>query len=325
MPPTKPKIDRSSGEFRPLGPPVKEDHVGLRADGYLSTHFPFYSRATWQKRMRNGLVIVDGRPIKASYRLSEGQIIQIYHPQVAEPDVDRDIYPLWKQGSVMAVYKPGNLPMHENGPYRKNTFAYFVKQDLGDQWAAVHRLDRETSGIVLCGSSLEVRHELSRSLADRVLEKEYLAIARGEPKKDAWVESGPIADLDSSEIRIKKWVLPHGLPSETHFKVLDTKGEYVLLRARPKTGRTNQIRIHAAYNGLPLVGDMLYHPDEDVFLEWFEHGRKTDRVIEQIGFRRCLLHAASLTFLHPETNQEVTVRCPMPEDMQKFWDTLPKN
>lgn len=316
-----PENDMQSGEFRPLGPPVKEDHAGQRADGYLSTQFPFYSRATWQKRMRAGLVTVDGTAIKASYRLGEGQVIKIYHPQVAEPEVDRDIYPIWKQGAVMAVYKPGNLPMHENGPYRKNTFAHLVKEEIGSSWAAVHRLDRETSGIVLCGASLEVRQDLSRSLADRVLDKEYVAIARGIPKQDSWVETGPIGDIDSP-IRIKKWVVPDGLPSETHFKVLERKGEYCLLRARPKTGRTNQIRIHAAVSGLPLVGDMLYHPDESVFLDWFESG-KTEQIIRKVGFKRCLLHARGLSFLHPETEQLSQITCPMPTDMQRFWDSLP--
>lgn len=310
-----------TGEFRPLGAPVKDIHSGQRVDGYLSTHFPFYSRATWQKRMKNGLVIIDGSPVKASYRLAEGQLIHIFHPQTDEPDVDRGIYPIWKSGAVMAVYKPGNLPMHENGPYRKNTFANLVNSELGDQWAAVHRLDRETSGIVLCGSSPEVRQVLSMNLAERILEKEYLAIARGVPTLDSWIERGAIGDLLDSEIRIKKWVVDDGQPSETHFKVLDRKGEFTLLQARPKTGRTNQIRIHAAVNQLPLVGDILYHPDEAVFLEWFAKG-KTEYVLDEVGFHRCLLHASSLTFKHPETEEYCQVHSPMPDDMKNFWNSL---
>lgn len=165
-----------------------------------------------------------------------------------------------------------------------------------------------------------MRQNLSKSLADRVLEKEYLAIARGVPSQDSWIEDGPIGDVDSP-IRIKKWVVPEGLPSETHFKVLEQRGEYCLLRARPKTGRTNQIRIHAAVSGLPLVGDMLYHPDESVFLDWFESG-KSESIIKRVGFKRCLLHATGLTFLHPETESPCRISCPMPDDMQGFWDSL---
>ena len=99
--------------------------------------------------------------------------ITLYHPKCLEPEVDRDIYPLWKKGDVMAVFKPGNLPMHESGPYRKNTFAHIVKEELGEKWAAVHRLDRETSGIVLCGSTYDVRLDfldpLPSSFAKRIL------------------------------------------------------------------------------------------------------------------------------------------------------------
>ena len=309
------------GEYRPLGSPVKEEHVGSRIDGYLSNLYPFYSRAGWQKRMKTGDVLVDGKAVRSSYRVKLGEEVTLYHPKCLEPEVDRDIYPLWKKGDVMAVFKPGNLPMHESGPYRKNTFAHIVKEELGEKWAAVHRLDRETSGIVLCGSTYDVRLDLSRSLAHRVLQKEYVFITKAIPEKESFVEYGPIGDLVQSEIRIKKWVVEDGLPSETRFKLLETRGEYSLIRAYPKTGRTNQIRIHAAVNGLPLVGDKLYHPNEEVFLNWFENG-DSDWVHEQTGFKRCLLHATALSFRHPADESICEIRCPIPDDMQNFWDSL---
>lgn len=221
----------------------------------------------------------------------------------------------------MAVYKPGNLPMHENGPYRRNTFACILAEEIGPEWAAVHRLDKETSGLVLCGATHEVRQELSASLARRVLDKEYLAIAKGFVEEETWHECGPIGDLVESPIRIKKWVVEGGLPAETFFEVLERKGECLLLKAHPKTGRTNQIRIHAAYKGLPLVGDKLYHPDENVFLDWFAGGMNAE-LVNRTGFRRCLLHAHALTFIHPETETVESIRCPMPEDMASYWQGL---
>lgn len=221
----------------------------------------------------------------------------------------------------MAVYKPAPLPMHENGAYRKNTFAELLKEEIGPEWAAVHRLDRETSGLVLCGATYEVRRQLAISLADRSMHKEYLAIAHGQPNEESWIESGPIGDLSASEIRIKKWVVPDGLPSETHFSVAERKGQHVLLKARPKTGRTNQIRIHAAYAGHHLVGDRLFYPDESVFLDWFVNGLSNE-IIEATGHRRCLLHAHGLSFRHPESGELEEVYCPMPDDMRDFWDAL---
>jgi 23S rRNA pseudouridine1911/1915/1917 synthase len=308
-----------SAAFRPLGLPVSSYHAGERADAYLARHFPFLSRAGWQKRLKTSEVLVDGASVGVSYRLREGQQLVLHHPQTAEPEVDRGIYPIWRKGAVMAVFKPAPLPMHENGAYRKNTFSELVKTELGPEWAAVHRLDRETSGIVLCGATTVVRNQLARSLAERNLHKEYLAITHGVSQEEKWIEKGPIGDLTTSEIRIKKWVVPDGQSAETHFQVLEKRSDFTLLKALPKTGRTNQIRIHAAYAGLHLVGDRLFHPDEQVFLEWFVHGL-TDNVVKQTGFRRCLLHAEALAFVHPEDGKVHEVRCGMPDDMRDFWE-----
>ncbi len=322
MPDIIKEFDPKSDEFRPLGSPIKEEAVGLRIDAYLSTNFPFYSRATWQKRMKEGRLLVDGKPVKPSNRLVLGQVIKIHHPQLHEPAVDNGIYPIWKQGQVMAVFKPGNLPMHENGPYRNNTFAALIRDKIGEQWAAVHRLDRETSGIVLCGASHEVRQGLSASLAKKNLGKEYTAIVHGTVKDDQWEHMGAIGDLENSKIRIKKWVVPGGQAAETAFETIARKGAFSRLRVFPKTGRTNQIRIHAAHVGHHLVGDITYHPNEAVFLEWFANG-KSHWVKSQTGYDRCLLHAAAVTFVHPETQQLCYVRCPEPHDMTSFWDSIP--
>lgn len=307
------------GEFRILCDAVSADMAGQRVDGYLSENFPFFSRSSWQKRLRQGVVLVNERKVRPSHRLGESDRIDLYYPTLIEPEVDRGIYPLWKMGAVMAVYKPANLPMHENGPYRKNTFAEIVKEELGADWAAVHRLDKETSGIVLCGATHKVRQELSKSLAQRTLAKEYVAICKGSPDRASWIERGAIGDCVDSPIRIKKWVVDSGgLSAETSFAVLDEKDGYIKLAAYPKTGRTNQIRIHAAYAGLPLVGDKLYHPDESVFLEWFDHGM-SEKVVRAVEYHRCLLHAKSLTFVHPENDSIQRIDCPLPEDITTFW------
>ncbi len=315
------QIQEEDSSYRGLGGPILPEKAGQRADLYLARHFPFLSRAAWVKRLNNGEVRVDGSPVDRAYKLRLGQQLAFYHPQTKEPEVNRDIYPIWRMGAVMAVYKPAPLPMHENGAYKKNTFAELLRTELGNEWAAVHRLDRETSGIVLCGATYEVRKKLSAALAERSVEKEYLAITHGEAAHTAWTEDGPIGDLPGSEIRIKKWVVPDGLPSETRFERVEVKGGHSLLRARPKTGRTNQIRIHSAYAGHHLVGDRLFYPDEEVFLDWYVNGI-SDRIIARTGHLRCLLHAHAITFRHPEDNRIHEVRSPLPDDMDGFWRNL---
>lgn len=316
-----PENPEKLGDFRPLGRGITAAENGWRIDVYLAKNFRFLSRAGWQKRLDQGMVRLDGMSVGSAQRVREGQVVDFYYPPTVEPEVDRGIYPLWRKGAVMAVFKPAPLPMHENGLYRKNTFATLLQDELGPEWAAVHRLDRETSGIVLCAATYEARRDLANSLARRTLRKEYLAIAHGTCREPYWVDSGPIGDLSDSAIRIKKWVVPEGLPSETHFQVLEQKAEHVLLKALPKTGRTNQIRIHAAHAGHHLVGDRLFFPDEQIFLEWYVRGL-TDEIVSRTGHRRCLLHAHALQFVHPEDQKTYEVRCPLPDDMEKFWDRL---
>ena len=294
---------------------------GRRVDLYLSQHFPFLSRAGWQARLEDGEVLVNTSAVRSSYKLKIGDLLTMYHPHVDEPEVDGGIRVLYEEAGVMVVFKPGNLPMHENGPYRKNTLANILAQKVGKEWAAVHRLDRETSGVVLCGATAELRGELAEDLAKRRVLKEYLAIAKGSAKERSWIVDADLGDLKDSAIRIKKWVVPHGLSERTDFQVLESTDSHKLLRALPKTGRTNQIRIHAAYSGLPIVGDKLYHSDEQVFLDYFEHGNCAS-VQERVGFHRLCLHATSLTFRHPKLNAERYVESPLPQDLSDLWSRL---
>jgi 23S rRNA pseudouridine1911/1915/1917 synthase len=311
----------SSYEFRRLGPPVTPGSAGARVDRYLARSFPFLSRAGWQKRIDDQELLVNGRLVKAATRLREGDELTMYAPVFVEPEVDRGVAVLWQDGPVMAVFKPGNLPMHENGPYRKNTFTEIVWETYGREWSAVHRLDRETSGIVLCGGTPEARAKLCGDLEARRMRKEYLAIARGVPEREQWHCDGPIGDLVESEIRIKKWVVPGGLSAATGFSVKARAPEACLLHAKPITGRTNQIRIHSAHSGHVLYGDKLYHPDEAVFLEYFESGQ-TENVTLRTGFHRLCLHATALEFAHPETRKQCRVESEMPGDMRGLWREL---
>lgn len=310
-------------DFRPLAAQILEEDIGSRLDSFLATRHPFLSRSQWQERITRGELLVKGKKSRPSRRLDANDYFHFRHPKSHEPDVDPSICPIWKSGDIMAVYKPGNLPMHENGPYRKNTFSHILSNEIGEDWAAVHRLDRETSGIVLCGRTHKVRKALALSLSQRSVEKEYHAFALGNIERDFFNERGPIGDLASSSIRIKKWITPNGLSAETAFHILDRKPGFTYIRAFPKTGRTNQIRIHAAANNLPLVGDKLYYPDEKVFEEYYQNRGNTKNIVAKTGFHRLCLHAYRIKFLHPESSQECEIFSPLPQDMTEFWNSLP--
>ena len=165
-----------------------------------------------------------------------------------------------------------------------------------------------------------LRLVLGRDLAQKRIRKEYLAIVEGAPEREEWRVDAPIGNLEASEIRIKKWVVPEGSSAVTDFRVMESRGSLTLLAAKPITGRTNQIRIHAAYAGHRIIGDKLYHRDERVFLEYFAKGN-TPWVVEQAGFDRLCLHAYMITFSHPETKEACVVRSPLPPDMSHRLDS----
>ncbi len=138
-----------SEDFKALGPSITNENEGKRLDTYLGLSYPFYSRSDWQKRIREGKVLISGRKVRASYNLRVNDGVFFYHPQEEEPEVSRDIRILYEDKDVLAANKPSPLPMHENGRYRKNTFTELIKEVADPSYSAVHRLDRETSGVVL--------------------------------------------------------------------------------------------------------------------------------------------------------------------------------
>ena len=314
-------IPLGGGAFRPLGPPVSQDFQGWRLDHYLGHHFRFLTRSAWKKRVETGLVQLNSTSVKPSSKVRLGDLIAMYAPPTREPPVDRRVRILWEEDGVMAIFKPAHLPIHENGPYRRNTLTQILWDMKGRNWSALHRLDRETSGVMLCGGTDDCRSQIAQDFEHRRIKKEYLAIARGVPSQDKWIADGPIGDLRESEIRIKKWVVADGLPAETHFEVEDLAPHACLLKVRPLTGRTNQIRIHAAHRGHVLFGDKLYHEDEKVFLEYFNRG-VTKAVIDQAGFSRLCLHAYALEFTHPRSKKKIRIESPLPPDLGEFWQSL---
>jgi 23S rRNA-/tRNA-specific pseudouridylate synthase len=153
------------------------------------------------------------------------------------------------------------------------------------------------------------------------VKKKYQAIVHGNVEDDEYHVDQPIGDLNRSEIRIKKWINKDGQDAQTEFTVLARGKNHTLIEARPITGRTNQIRIHSAWTGHVLVGDKLFHPDEKVFLSYWEEG-DNDWVHQMTGFKRLCLHAASIEFPHPVSGEILKIETPIPPDMQDLWSEL---
>lgn len=308
-------------DYRNLGKPINFNQVGARLDCYLAKGFLFHSRIKWAGLIKEEQVLVNNLPKKPAYKIQENDQITYYMPQEVEPVVDQNIRVVWEQSGVIAVYKPSNLPMHEGGVYRLNTFSTALSQLAGPEWSAVHRLDRETSGLVLCAKEKETRNELSHMIRNHHMTKIYYAIAIGNSARKEWVVDQPLGELTTSKLRIKQGVLAEGSASLTHFAVLAEKPGFTLLQVTPKTGRTHQIRVHAAWSNLPLVGDKKYTLNEDIALEYLDDGF-TPRVEKACYVDRLCLHAARLSFVHPIDQSNCSIDEKMPEDMQRIWDEL---
>ena len=215
-------------DYRKLGKPVHEDNALTRLDHYLAQHFLFMSRTQWKKTIAEKKVLVNEVPRKGSYKLQENDLIHYFSPEDAEPEVNSNLEAIWQKSGVLAMYKPPNLPIHEGGAYKNNTFCRFLGEMMGKNWAPIHRLDRETSGIVLCAETSELRKILSESLRTHEMTKIYTAIGVGEAKEEKWTVEQPIGPSLNTELRTKQGVRPDGAYSLTEFEVLEQKKAFAL-------------------------------------------------------------------------------------------------
>lgn len=294
-------------DFRKIGNHVENLENEERIDAYMASKFQFHNRETWRERIANGEVLIEHganrkerekihlNKIKPTYKLKNYDQIWLFHPPEYEPDVIDKIDVIFDDGDLCIFSKPPNMVIHAAGIYGKNTFVNISAKMGYADCSAVHRIDRETSGILACARKSETRSIISEAFRQGNIEKLYIAVTKGTNKlPDKFRVSLPIGEPENSLIRLKLWVngnLPQH--AETWFSKLATFEDYTLFACLPQTGRTNQIRIHLAAIGHWIVGDKMYHKDEQVFINFYENGY-TDWVHEQTLFPRHMLHNAGI-------------------------------
>ena len=235
----------------------------------------------------------------------EIQIFFLASPElklVAEP-IPLEI--LYEDPSVICVYKPVGMVVHPAPGHPTGTFVNALlhhcqslpPQDLRP--GIVHRLDKDTSGVLLAAKTVEAHQKLIASFSNRDIEKEYLTITVGKPSQET-----VNAPIGRHKIKRKKMTVTEtGREALTHFDVLDGYDGFFLVRARPVTGRTHQIRVHLKEQKTPVLGDPIYG---------------SEKLNRKMGIQRTLLHAHRLTFPHPQTREKITITAPPPEDFQKW-------
>ncbi len=334
------RVALEMSHFRRLGGRLEHVGVGLRADRHLGEKFKFHTREIWQERVDIGEVMIeqnspknhvsDAPPptlisIKPTYILKQGDQIWLFHPPEYEPDMATHVEVVHDDGDAAVFCKPGNLVVHAAGLYGKNTFIEIAKKMGYSNAAPVHRIDRETSGLLVCARSTGLRRDLSLSFRDASVKKMYLAVTRGTRElPHQFRVNFPIGGAINSRIRLKLWHNPQdGLDALTHCVRLARFEDYSLFACLPQTGRTNQIRVHLAAIGHWIVGDKMYHPEEDVFLKFYEEGY-TDFVAEKVLLPRHWLHNTGIQFFgRPDSSVgRAPVIAPLTEDLLIHTPTL---
>ncbi len=284
---------------------VAEDDAGTRLDKVLAQREEVGSRALAEKMLRDGLVLVDGEARPKSHRLEAGSVVSAELPEpstglVAEPVSVSVVY---QDEHLVVLDKPAGLVVHPGAGIREGTLVGQLLS-LGaaggpdpERPGVVHRLDRDTSGLLVAARSEAAHDALQKAIRSRDVERRYLTLARGSPRSRAGRIEAPIGrdrhdptkrSLDTDEPR----------EAVTHFEVLELMSEHALLEVRLETGRTHQIRVHLAAVDLPVSGDTQY-------------GVRGD-----LGLERQFLHAHRLRFEHPLSGDQIDLESPLPSDLE---------
>lgn len=299
---------------------IEPQEAGTRLDQYLAKRFTYRSRTGWVSKIREGRLRVGGRRVRPSYALKAGDLIEYRALPLPEPPVDTNCPIIHEDDAILAVSKSGNIPVHPSGRYFLHTVLHVLGRDRRDGWLRiVHRIDRETSGVLIFAKSLAAARSLTRQFEDRLIEKAYLSVVWGHLAEEQEIDA-PLGPNPRSEVRKSVGVVPGGRSSRTHVLPLAHGREVTLVEARPLTGRLHQIRVHLKSIGHPVVGDKLYGKDERMFIKASKGHGLTDEDYAVLGWRRQALHAWKLALKHPATGRRMMIQAVPPRDFRDLME-----
>ncbi|MFN3705342.1 MAG: RluA family pseudouridine synthase [Thermoflexales bacterium] len=283
-----------------------------RLDRTLATLVPALSRSQIQRLIAAGRVTVDGVAREASFRPPPGAIVTLDVPDPAPSRPQPEALPLevlYADADVWAINKPAGMVVHPGAGAQRGTLVNALLAhdpalaQVGDPLrpGIVHRLDKETSGVLIVARTVAALQALQSQFKSRQVQKSYVALCCGSPSQEMGAIQLPIARHPRHRRRMA--IVAGGRTAITRVRLLRAYGRYSLVLARPITGRTHQIRVHLAAMGLPIVGDALY-------------GSRRDALSRSLAPRH-LLHALSLAFYSPSTGEQIMVRAPLPADFKR--------
>lgn len=292
------------------------EHAGLRLDAFLSAD-GVLTRSQAARLIEEGRVCVNGRAAAKSARLAGGETVTVDIPEVRDTalvpqDIPLDV--VYEDEDVIVVNKPKGLVVHPAPGHPDGTLVNALLHHCGDSLSGiggekrpgiVHRIDRDTSGLIIAAKNDAAHLALSAQLKDHSLSRTYECLVTGSMKQNSGTVDAPIDRAPGD--RKKMAVVPAGRRAVTHWEVIARYSGVTHLRCRLETGRTHQIRVHMAYIGHPILGDTVYGAKKPV-----------------PGLTGQCLHATGLRFVHPRTGQVVELHCPLPEEFTRMLEKLEK-
>ena len=303
---------------------VEPNYAGWRLDVYLCEKISRLSRTRAKRIIERSLI--SEKKLKPATLVYPGMKFRLRRVMHDEPDDIPDasqLREIYIDDALLVLDKPAGLPIHPTARYHHGTLVTQLKMRHGPEFKAdpAHRLDRETSGLLVCTRTTEAGRFVKDAFAQGEVHKEYLGICEGHVAEDEFVVTAAIAE-GTETVRIAVRIDENeGKPAQTRFVVekrFSKEGSpFSLVRAFPQTGRQHQIRVHLKHHGFPLVGDKIYGPDE-MYFDRFSKGQLEEEAWKKLRLPRHALHAAAIRFVHPSTRQAVTFVSDLPEDLRAF-------
>ena len=291
------------------------EDAGERLDAFLARRLENVTRSAAARLCQDGQVVSGGKPLAKNALLTGGETIQVTLPDPEASEAVPQNIPLdvvYEDADVIVVNKPKGLVVHPAPGHPDGTLVNALLYHCGDSLSGiggelrpgiVHRIDRDTSGLIIAAKNDDAHQKLSAQLQDHTLARTYACIVVGNLRQDSGTVDAPIGRSPGD--RKKMAVVPDGRRAVTHWEVVARYGGHTLLRCRLETGRTHQIRVHMAYIGHPILGDTVYGAKKAV-----------------PGLQGQCLHAVGLRFLHPRTGELVELHCPLPESFLRQLEKL---
>ncbi|SHI20078.1 23S rRNA pseudouridine1911/1915/1917 synthase [Sporobacter termitidis DSM 10068] len=298
---------------------LEADLSGARIDVFLAGKLPALSRSGVQRLLERGLVTYKGAPVRKNHKVEPGEVFEVSLPapvptETAAQEIPLDV--VYEDGDVIAVNKPRGMVVHPAPGHLDGTLVNALLHHCGDSLSGiggalrpgiVHRIDKDTSGLVIAAKNDAAHLSLSAQLKNRSLSRVYEAVVIGAVKDDAGTVDAPIGRHPTD--RKRQTVTAKGRSAVTHYEVIARYSGYTHVRCRLETGRTHQIRVHMAHIGHPVLGDLVY-------------GRKKP----EKGLAGQCLHARELKFIHPGTGEQIALQTALPayftEVLRKLGNTI---